>query len=222
MKTQAGLHRTSSRKAPAKLIMAAMAIAFLSGCAAVGGGASQMQNSGEASGGEPRTSEQTPSPETGSTTAGGNAVDAPGEPRTEPEEAAPVQAAPGQAAPGQAVVSLTGTRGARFSGECRVGGETESIGGELPERLDFDLADGGELACDIEKQDPGQMRMVFSTQSNNVVQTTGADNTTISLVYRDGSVSIFQSASSSSGIQQSSGTSVTQSNVIVQNGSATN
>ncbi len=225
-------HRNRSAWPLAFLALSAMLL--LSGCAALGGGISQSQSDEETENAESTaptvradenaeanseaTSRQSPAR---SETGASEDEAAPGGNRSGGRNSKGGDSKGGNPAnrveDGEAILRLTGSSGTKFSGECEVGGERENIEGELPERFTFDLGDGG-LACDIEKQDPGQMRLVFSTGNDNITQTTGADNTTISLVYEDGNVRIFQSASSSSSIRQSSGTSVTQSNVVTQNG----
>ncbi len=230
MPSQTFLRTRSHRRKGARplAVLALSAMLLLSGCAAIGGGISQSQSDEETENSEPTppttradenaeanaetTTRQPPArSETGTSddeaASGGNRSEGGdskgGNPANRAEE-------------GEAVLRLTGSSGTKFSGECEVGGKRESIEGELPDRFAFDLGDDS-LACDIEKRDPGQMRLDFSTGNDNISQATGAENTTISLVYEDGNVRIFQSASSSSSIQQSSGTSVTQSNVVTQN-----
>lgn len=189
---------------------------LLSGCAALGGGISQSQSGEETENAEP-TAPTVRDDESAEATS--RQSPARSETGASEDEATPGGNRANRAGDGEAVLRLTGSSGTKFSGECEVGGERESIEGELPERFTFDLGDGG-LACDIEKRGSGQMQVVFSAGNNNVVQTAGADNATISFVYEDGNVSVSQSSSSSSSIQQSSGTSVTQSNVVIQNGTS--
>lgn len=220
-------HRKKSARPIAVLALSAMLL--LSGCAALGGGISQSQSDEETENAKP-TAPTVRADENAEANAEATSRQSPARSETgaSENEATPGGSRSGggnskggnpanRAGDGEAILRLTGSSGTKFSGECEVGGERESIEGELPERFTFDLGDDS-LACDIEKQDPGQMQLVFSTGNDNITQTTGADNTTISLVYEDGNVRIFQSASSNSSIQQSSGTSVTQSNVIIQNG----
>lgn len=223
-------HRRPVRKVFTKaavLFALALATALLSGCAAVGGGVSQMQDeetskeettqpgTTASTGDEPEATQAGGDERAGGSSGGsGETGAAPGRDRPERENAG----GPGaQAGPGEAVLRLTGTRGVKFSGECTVAGEARSVEGETPERLDFAL-DGGNLECEIEKQDPGQLRVVFTTENNNVTQTTSADETTLNLVYENGSVSLSQASSSGAGSRQSSSTSVSQSNVVVQTG----
>lgn len=141
---------------------------------------------------------------------------------------------------GVAELRLAGDAGTAFSGDCVVGGEPTTLEGEVPARLDYDLAEGG-LACEIGKQGSGLLRVVLIAGDSRVVRETNAEDARIELVYRNGNViastssesgsstsssnsvsSSSQSSSSSSVQNQSSNSSSSNSSSINQSVSATN
>lgn len=243
--------RCFSKRFP--LVLALLpALLLLCGCAALGGGISQMQNGGEDTAPEETTANSgATAPETtapAATSAGGAEVtrgedgsvvvragDA--EVTTGPggaiARAGDVVAGPGQAsgdgsegagpseggAAETATLRLAGDPGTAFSGACVAGGEPDVLEGETPARLDYDL-NGGGLACDIEKQGPGTLRVALEAGDSNAVRETNADEATISFVYRDGSILASQSLGSASSSSVSSSSSSVSSDSSVQSQSS--
>ncbi len=263
MRTQTFFHRQTHRRETTRLLAAlGLMLLFFSGCAALEGGASQMQSEneeqtssaeatmngepatareGEGNGGSERGSQSVQAGDAVVTVGDGSVVVRAGDAEVTTGGGSAVASAGGVAAEsgaaygnganvesaadtGTAELRLAGDDGTSFSGDCVFGGESTTLEGEVPSRLDYDL-NGSGLACDIEKQGSGNLRVVLTVGENQVVRETNAKDATISLDYRGGNViastsSSQSSSSSSSVVQQSSSVRSQSSNSSNQQSSS--
>lgn len=91
--------------------------------------------------------------------------------------------------PGQGVrLRIGGEEGARFSGSCTIAGERRKIGGTVPESYNFKPGKGP-VACNIRKQGPGDLRVVFASDGQRSVQTVSGQNAKLKLRYNNGGLS---------------------------------
>jgi hypothetical protein len=93
----------------------------------------------------------------------------------------------------QARLEVRGSPGSAFSGSCAIGGEEpEEIDGKVPESFTYDL---GGRALDCEISSDGDLRVEF-TGGENAHSVQSISGGTLSLIYKDGSISSVTSSSS--------------------------
>src|SRR4028119_210475 len=93
----------------------------------------------------------------------------------------------------QARLEVRGSPGSAFSGSCAIGDEeSEEIDGKVPESFTYDL---GGRALDCEISSDGNLRVEF-TGGENAHSVQSISGGTLSLIYKDGSISSVTSSSS--------------------------
>lgn len=110
------------------------------------------------------------------------------------------------AASGKAVLRVEGDPGTEFSGTCVVGDKEYDIGGQVPERLSYEL-DGKKLECGIQNSGSGSLQVSFTSGGSNIVQQSVGGQSDIRIVYDGGgssSVSVNSVSSSASNSSSSS------------------
>ncbi len=86
-------------------------------------------------------------------------------------------------------LKLKGGPETRFSGTCSVGADENSIGGEVPETLNYKL-NGRELQCEIQNRGAGPLRVVLlGGDEDRSVFRTNARGGTIKLTYSSNGIS---------------------------------
>ena len=112
----------------------------------------------------------------------------------------------GSASSGQEVtLRLEGDPGTEFSGMCRVGGEENNLGGQVPQSFGYDLGGQG-IECQIQNQSAGAGRLTVTLLSGNnrSVQQSNTSGGTINLTYSGDGVSSSTSSNSVNQVIQSS------------------
>jgi len=112
----------------------------------------------------------------------------------------------GSASSGQEVtLRLEGDPGTEFFGVCRVGGEENNLGGQVPQSFVFDLGGQG-IECQIQNQSAGAGRLTVTLLSGNnrSVQQSSTSGSTMNLTYSGDSVSSSTSSNSVNQVIQSS------------------
>ncbi len=112
----------------------------------------------------------------------------------------------GSARSGQEVtLRLEGDPGTEFSSVCRVGGEENSLGGQVPQSFGYDLG-GQRIECQIQNQSAGAGRLTVTLLSGNnrSVQQSSTSGGTINLPYSGDGASSSTSFNSVNQVIQSS------------------
>jgi hypothetical protein len=166
------------RVSPARWILILLAAGML------GAGCSQGEQGSSGMGNGAATTAQT-------TTAGSA-----GEPGGPGEETCGSgQAQKGETARKGVTLRIKGTEGSEFSGSCDVADQVRRIGGTVPQSYTF--KPGREaLECRIDKQGPGDLKVVFGADGSRSVQQVSGQRATIELRYENGSLSSSVSSSS--------------------------
>lgn len=93
-------------------------------------------------------------------------------------------------------LKLKGGPETRFSGTCSAGADENSIGGEVPETLNYKL-NGRELQCEIQNRGTGTLRVVLlGGDKDRSVFRTNARGGTIKLTYSSNGISSSTSSDS--------------------------
>jgi hypothetical protein len=106
----------------------------------------------------------------------------------------------GESEEDQAKLEVKGNSGTEFSGSCTVGdGEPEEIGGQVPRSFTYDL-NGKPLKCEIASENNVEVTLTHGND-RSVQRISGG---TLSLTYKNGSISSSTSSSSTSSSSTSS------------------
>lgn len=125
-----------------------------------------------------------------------------GQPQTTEEQAG--QRSPSQPARQGVRLRLGGEEGTRFSGSCTVAGERRRIEGQTPKSYSF-KPEGGPVACNIKKQGPGGLKVVFASDGQRSVQTVSGQSATLKLRYNNGGLSSRVQSATQKATQSSGG-----------------
>jgi TRAP-type uncharacterized transport system substrate-binding protein len=110
--------------------------------------------------------------------------------------------------PKDVTLKLKGDSKIKVSGTCTVGGQENTISGQVPQSLAYNL-DGQKLECKIQKRKGANrnLKIVLAGKNIHAVQQINSRNTVINLTYDGSSVSLSTSSSGSTHQVQSSSSS---------------